>query len=114
MIELKNAFDNLFQPSKLIVLLYIINFLIAITIVFLERKDPSATLAWIMVLFAVPVAGIILYFFFSQNIARQKVFFLTDDEEILVTGSLAKQADKIRAGTFRFNKPEIKDRKSVV
>lgn len=108
MIELKNAFDNLFQPSKLIVLLYIINFLIAITIVFLERKDPSATLAWIMVLFAVPVAGIILYFFFSQNIARQKVFFLTDDEEILVTGSLAKQADKIRAGTFRFNKPEIK------
>ena len=39
MFELKAGIENLLQPSKLIVVLYIINFLIAFAIVFLERKD---------------------------------------------------------------------------
>lgn len=109
MFELKAGIENLLQPSKLIVVLYIINFLIAFAIVFLERKDPTATLAWIMVLFAVPVAGIILYFFFSQNIAKQKVFYLTENEKSIVTSSLAKQAKKIRGGTYPFNKQEVRE-----
>lgn len=108
MLELSLQLKSIFQPSKLVVILYFINFIIAFAIIFLERKDPTATLAWIMVLFAIPVAGILLYFFFSQNIAKQKVFYLTENEKSLVTASLAKQADKIRKGTYPFKKSEVK------
>ena len=41
MFELKAGIENLLQPSKLIVVLYIINFLIAFAVVFLERKNPN-------------------------------------------------------------------------
>ena len=49
----------------------IINIVIAVTIIFLERKDSSATLAWLVVLFMLPVIGLLFYITFSQNIARR-------------------------------------------
>ena len=55
-----------------ICVLFAVNFIIALTIIFLERKTPTTALAWVMVLFLLPVLGIVMYFFFSQNIARKQ------------------------------------------
>ncbi len=82
--------------------LYAINIIIALTIIFLERKNPAATLAWIMILFLLPGIGILFYFFLSQNIARKKIFRLTKDEERLLTSSLEKQTRAIETGTYEF------------
>lgn len=86
----------------LVALLYLANFVIAVTIIFSERKDPAATMAWILVLFLMPVVGIALYFFFSQNISKRKIFTLTKDEEHMMTASLDKQEQAIQDGTFDF------------
>ena len=88
--------------------LFIVNILIALTIIFLERKNPSATLAWIMILFLLPIAGIILYILFSQNIARKKIFRLTRLEEETINGSLDEQLREIEEKTFTFATPEAK------
>lgn len=87
-------------------ILFAINIIIAITIIFLERKDPSATLAWIMILFILPFFGIVLYFLFSQNIARKKIFKLTGDEQRLLTNSLSNQMEDINNGLFTFSNEE--------
>lgn len=86
--------------------LYAINIIIALTIIFLERKNPAATLAWIMILFLLPGIGILFYFLLSQNIARKKIFRLTRDEERLLTSSLEKQTRAIETGTYEFTKYE--------
>lgn len=83
--------------------LYLINILISFVIVFLDRKDPTATLAWIMVFFLVPGFGILLYFAFSQNISRQKIFTMSYNEELLLTTSLANQNKAIENGEFKFH-----------
>ena len=88
--------------------LFLINFVIALTIIFLERKNPSATLAWIMILFLVPAAGIIFYFLFSQNIARQRIFRMTKYEEAIINASLNEQINAIRRGELVFTNPESK------
>lgn len=82
--------------------LYVINIIISLVIVFLDRKNPSATLAWIMVLFLVPGFGILLYFAFSQNISRQKIFTMSYNEELLLTTSLKHQNQAIENGKFVF------------
>lgn len=82
--------------------LYVINIIISLVIVFLDRKNPSATLAWIMVLFLVPGFGILLYFAFSQNISRQKIFTMSYNEELLLTTSLKHQNQAIENGQFVF------------
>lgn len=101
------SFDFL-NMSTLITGLFLVNFVIGLTIIFLERKNPSATLAWIMILFLVPVAGIIFYFLLSQNIARQKIFRMTKYEEAIINASLNEQFNAIKHGEFVFSNPESK------
>ena len=83
--------------------LFVINLILAFTIIFLERKDPSATLAWLLVLFLLPGAGIVLYIVFSQNVSRQKIFTLFENEEKLVTSALKKQHKELQLKKFNFD-----------
>lgn len=99
---------------NLLTLLFLIDFIIALTIIFLERKNPSATLAWIMVLFLLPVAGIVFYFLFSQNIARQKIFKLSKADEATMKNALQKQVDEIESGKFEFSNTESKGWKDMI
>ncbi len=80
----------------------IINILIALTIIFLERKDSSATLAWIMLLIFVPILGIIFYIVFSQNVSRQKIFKMYENEENVVASSLKAQNEAMCENSFSF------------
>lgn len=94
--------------SSFLTFIYVVNFLLAFTILFLERKEPSKTLAWIMILFLLPGVGIVFYLLFSQNIARQKIFRLSKFEEANISTSLYEQMTDIRNGKFQFANPEAK------
>ncbi|WP_027399067.1 cardiolipin synthase [Anaerovorax odorimutans] len=97
-----------FNMPNLITVLFIVNIVIALTIIFLERKNPSATLAWIMILFLLPIVGIVFYFLFSQNIARKKIFKLTKYEAEVLGGSLHEQTNSMINGSFEFTNKESK------
>ncbi|MDR1572428.1 MAG: cardiolipin synthase, partial [Clostridiales Family XIII bacterium] len=99
---------GMFDISNLMVVLYFVNFIIALTIIFLERKDPYATLAWIMILFLVPALGIVFYFLFSQNIARQRIFRLTKYEELVINQALQEQMSAVRQDRFEFVNKEAR------
>lgn len=86
--------------------IYVINFVIAFAIVFLERKEPAATLVWISILFILPVVGLLFYLFFSQNISKQKIFKMTSDEEMMLDKTLQLQVDEMKTGRYPYFKPE--------
>ena len=98
----------------LVATLGVINVLIALAIIFLERKNSSATLAWIMILFLLPVIGIILYILLSQNISRQKIFRLTKFEEDTIRATLANQIKEIDDNEFAFTTAEAKRWKDMI
>lgn len=83
-------------------ILYVASFVIAAAIIFLERKNPSASVAWIMVLFMLPGLGILFYLFLSQNIARQKIFRLSTFETRILSDALQDQIRSIREHSFPF------------
>lgn len=62
-------------------IVYVLNALIAFGLIFFDDKSPTATMAWIMILFMVPVLGLFLYLILSQNIARQQIFKMTEEEK---------------------------------
>lgn len=95
-------------------ILFIVNMFIAFTIIFLERKNPSATLAWIMILFLLPVVGIIFYFLFSQNISRKKIFKLTRFEEEIINTSLKEQIGEMNNGEYSFTTEAAKHWKDLI
>jgi len=55
-------------------MIYIINIAMVVAVIFLERKDPTATLAWVLVLLIFPGFGFILYLMLAQNFSRKKLF----------------------------------------
>ena len=84
----------------LLTVIYAINILIAIGIIFVERKDPTSTLAWICVLMFLPVIGLPLYLVFSQNISRRRIFRLSKNEEYLSRKALKEQISAIECGGY--------------
>ena len=100
--------------SGVLNVLFAINFIIALTIIFLERKDPSATLAWIMILFLIPAAGILFYFMFSQNISRQRIFRLSRYEDLVVNNPLRDQIAQVKSERFRYVNLEARKWQSMI
>ena len=42
----------------------------AMVTILLDNRQPAKTMAWVLVLMFLPVVGIILYFFFGQNVRK--------------------------------------------
>lgn len=51
-----------------------INIILTIVIVFLERKNPQSTYAWLLFLWMIPILGFVFYWFLSQNLTRRKIY----------------------------------------
>jgi len=98
--------DYLSSPQTALSILFVIEFIIALTVIFIERKSPAATLAWVMVVFLVPIGGIIFYLMLSQNIARQKLYRLTQRERDMLETHLSEQVDAVKRDHFLYITPE--------
>lgn len=48
-------------------IIYLINIFSIITIIFIKRREPSVTFAWVMVFVFLPIVGFVLYFFFGST-----------------------------------------------
>ena len=59
---------------SIIFLIYIVVFVIpAIFTVLLDNRQPAKAVSWILVLVFLPVIGFLLYFFFGQNIRKERL-----------------------------------------
>ncbi|HHX61526.1 MAG TPA: cardiolipin synthase [Epulopiscium sp.] len=67
--------------TQLIEVIYFINVLLAIYVVFQERKNPSTTWAWVMIMLFVPVVGFVLYLFIGQDMRKRKLFTKKEEQD---------------------------------
>lgn len=100
--------------SHLVTMLYIVNILLAFTVIFLERKNPTSTLVWILVLFLLPAVGAIFYILLSQNLTRKKIFQFEADEYQLYASLLKKEIEDLQTGRLSFNDPVMKNYKDLI
>lgn len=54
-------------------LIYSVVVVLTMITVLMDNRQPAKTMAWILVLWFIPLLGIILYFFFGQNIRREHI-----------------------------------------
>ena len=60
-----DRFIELVTFSNVTTAMLIVNFILVIGLILVERKNPDSTLAWALVLMLLPVVGIVLYLVFS-------------------------------------------------
>lgn len=91
----------------LLPILTIANIFFAITIVFIQRKNPVSALSWLVVLFLLPFIGFFLFLIFGQYYRKEKMFALKlgADHELttLIESQVAEVKIKGEKGTDRWS-----------
>lgn len=82
----------IFKFLSLPIWLFIINAVISIIIIILERKRPEKTIAWLLVFVLLPPFGLIFYIFLGRNWKKHK---LTEDFSPYVRDLLYRVINKI-------------------
>lgn len=81
-----------------------INIGLAITIIFMERKNIAATWAWLMVLSILPGIGFVLYLVLGYSPHKEKIFKLKNEEDKALQKILSESKEMLRK-TTTFNDP---------
>ncbi|WP_274310367.1 cardiolipin synthase [Solibacillus daqui] len=88
--------------SVLTITLYVLNIIFALIVIFISRKSPSSTWAWLFVFFFLPIVGFFLYLLFGRNL-RKKHFVrwrAIHQHELLDT--YKEQQQHIHNGTYDY------------
>lgn len=59
--------------TYIFIALYSVTILSVILVIITENRNPLKTLPWIIVLIFAPVVGLLFYFFFGQNLSKQRI-----------------------------------------
>lgn len=94
--------------------IYVINFFLALIIIFLERKNPSATLAWLLTLLFMPGLGFIFYVIFSQNLTRRQLFKLKVTESKIQEKSINEQLKALNNNNSPFSEEKYSPYKPMI
>lgn len=89
------------------IVLFIVNLILSTIAISLERKNPTATLAWLFFMTFLPGIGFFFFILLSQNISKRKIFKYTAEENKLYTTFLTKQAQSFQEGTFNFKDSDL-------
>lgn len=87
----------------------VINFILAFTVIFLERRDASTTWAWIMVLFFIPILGFILYLIFGRKLSNRYKFKWDTKRKHGVEKEVEAQLEKIEENQFTYKQEVLKE-----
>ncbi|MBP2133058.1 cardiolipin synthase [Methanomicrobium sp. W14] len=79
--------------SDIHVLILIINFFFAVSIIFIERRDPTSALLWVTILALIPIAGIIAYLIFGQNLYKAKIFRIKEEDDRKIQEIISRQKE---------------------
>lgn len=105
---------NMNITSVLLSLVFILNFIFAIIVIFQERRDIGSTWAWLLVLFFIPVLGFIMYLLLGQNLSKNRLFQWDDFEKIGLEERLETQLTKLRSDRFQFKNHATRDSRDLI
>lgn len=88
--------------------LMIINLILAVIIVFFQRKDPKSVWAWLLILYFIPVAGFIFYLLIGTDMHKQKMFRTKEIEDKL-SDAIRHQEMSIKNQELAVSYPEMRD-----
>ena len=93
--------------------LIFINFILAVIIIFFQRKDPQSVWTWLLLLYFIPILGFIFYLFLGTDMHKQKMFRIKEIEDHL-NDAIRKQEYSLRSEALERESPSIADYADLV
>lgn len=95
-------------------LLTVVNILLALLVIFWERRDAGASWAWLLVLFFLPVVGFCLYLLFGKSLRKHRLFEWEDREKIGIEPILKRQLEQLAFNEFEFRNKSTYDNQDLI
>lgn len=92
----------------------ILNISLAIALIFLERRDASATWAWILVLFFIPILGFGIYLLFGRKLRKKTLFRWEGKNKIGIDKLIEFQMEAIEDDSFDFRLDDAMHYKELI
>ena len=92
----------------------ILNIFLALTLIFLERRDASATWAWIMILFFIPIVGFGIYLLFGRKLRRKHLFRWEGKKKVGIDTLIEFQMEAIEDDSFDFRLDDASQYKELI
>ncbi|MEA1961722.1 MAG: cardiolipin synthase [Bacillota bacterium] len=99
---------------QIIDIVFFINIALAIVVVLFERKNPTVTVTWLLMLLFMPVIGFVLYVFLGQDLRKKQLFYLKKDEECELYPILHQQHDCLHMHNLPFVNPRLHDYEDIL
>ena len=93
--------------------LIFINFILAVIIIFFQRKDPQSVWTWLLLLYFIPILGFIFYLFLGTDMHKKKMFRIKEIEDHL-NEAIRKQEYSLRSKRLEKEAPAIADYADLV
>lgn len=87
---------------NIIGIVFIINTILAVLTVFKEKREISATWAWLLVLNLLPGLGFIIYLFLGRKISQDQIFDLKTQKLIGISQVVDRQKEYLEKDTLTF------------
>ena len=91
-----------------------LNILFAVLLVFFERRNPTTTWLWLMVLTFLPGIGFLLYLFIGQDMSKKKMFKLKEEEDRGVRDKVLEQGQKIKEEEYYYSNPKFLEYEDII
>jgi cardiolipin synthase len=78
-------------------IILVVNIFFAGIIVFVQRKNPSRAVSWLLVLLLLPFFGFFLFLIFGQNYRKEKLFFLKKETDQAVMDLVTSQIKEVKS-----------------
>ncbi|MDA7025416.1 cardiolipin synthase [Bacillus sp. CLL-7-23] len=106
--------QNLSMTSIFLGFILVLNILLATVVIFRERRDASASWAWLLVMFFIPVFGFLLYLLFGTKLSGTRLFQWEDRKRIGIEKILEQQLEKLKSREFQFRNKATADSKDLI
>jgi cardiolipin synthase A/B len=75
--------------SDFVLLIYLVDLILIVAMLFWERNDPRSTLLWIALMVFVPIVGFFLYLFFGETFYSQRTFRKKSAEDKVIEDAVS-------------------------
>lgn len=93
--------------------LLFINFILAVIIIFFQRRDPQSVWTWLLLLYFIPILGFIFYLFLGTDMHKKKMFRIKEIEDHL-NDAIRQQEYSLRSEALEQESPSIADYADLV
>ena len=100
--------------SFIVTAVLITNILLAIALIFLERRDATSTWAWLLVLFFIPFFGFFIYLLLGRRLRKKHLFRWEGRSKIGIDQLIDYQIEAIEDNTFEFRLDDTAHYKDMI